>query len=235
MQEGGRRLLEELEEIRRNPHVMGPQHPRFKQWIRGVRRVLGAREGMEALARFERLRIAGVGREMWRGEELGPEGARRLRSELDEVAALLSAAEGAAARRPEAAIPEETLSPRREAGAPDPEDAPADATEENAVTRKNEGIDSTSAAPAGHFKAMEVLLADLGDELKRPDGDLNKIRKMMDDLVGLKRTGDLADRLLSAAAEPAARWDTVRELLGQLWAFNREVVLDLLPVLLKRL
>ncbi len=230
MKGGVRRLLEELGEIRRNPHVVGPQHPRFKEWIGGVRQLLSARNGREDLARFERLRVAGVGREMWRSGELTPAETRRLQRELEEVEALLSEPES-----PEPS-PDSTEPPVRPAAAVEPEsrDASPKRQEESAVNQKSDGPDPNSASPSGNFKAIEVLLADLGEELKRPDGDLGKIQKMMDDLVGLKKTGDLADSLLSVTEDPAAPWEVVRGLMAQLWAFNREVVIDLLPVLLKK-
>ena len=230
MKAGVRRLLEELGEIRSNPHVIGPQHPRFKEWIGGVRQHLSARDGREDLARFERLRVANVGREMWRSGELTPAETRRLERELEEVEVLLSEPESPSSQ------PGPIEPPAQPAAVAEPtsQDASPKKQEESAVNRKNDGPDPTSAPPSGNFKAMEVLLADLGEELKRPDGDLGKIQKMMDDLVGLKKTGDLADRLLTAAADPSTRWEVVRGLMAQLWAFNREVVIDLLPVLLKR-
>ena len=234
MKGGVRRLLEELGEIRSNPHVVGPQHPRFKEWIGGVRQILSARNGREDLARFERLRVASVGREMWRSGELTPAETRRLQRELEEVEALLSEPESPAPPPASTEPPVEPAAAEKGAVEPRSRDASPKRKEESAVNPKNDGPEPTSAPPSGNFKAMEVLLADLGEELKRPDGDLGKIQKMMDDLVGLKKTGDLADSLLSVTEDPAAPWDVVRGLMAQLWAFNREVVIDLLPVLLKK-
>jgi hypothetical protein len=234
MKGGIRRLLEELGEIRSNPHVIGPQHPRFKEWVGGVRQILSARNGREDLARFERLRVASVGREMWRSGELTPAETRRLERELEEVEALLSEPEAPASRPSPPAAAEEPTFVYKDATEPVPQDASPKMQEEQAVNRKSDGPEPSATPQTGNFKAMEVLLADLGDELKRPDGDLGKIQKMMDDLVGLKKTGDLADSLLSVTEDPAAPWEVVRGLMAQLWAFNREVLIDTLPALLKK-
>jgi len=218
------RLLEGLGELREDRRSIGPHHPKFVEWVGAVRQCLEHRGDRAALDRFERLRVARSANGMWRREVL---------SGLDEVEGLLRTL--AAAEPP---IPAKNPSPsgrepgRRTcaAGRPVVSSPPAP---EATVTQSPDPIPRPSPQP-GRFKAMEVLLGDLGEELKRPDGDLGKIQKMMGDLLDLKKTGDLVERALSASAEPGARWEAVRAPLAQLWAASREIVLDLLPALLKK-
>jgi hypothetical protein len=80
---------------------------------------------------------------------------------------------------------------------------------------------------------MDRLMAELEGELKKPKGDLRKTRQIMGDLLGLQHAADLLDRLEAEAGRPNAAWEPVRDLMAQLWSVKRELLLELLPPLLK--
>jgi len=228
------RLLDGLAELREDRRSIGPHHPKFLEWLAAARHCLAQAEDRTALDRFEVLRVARAGNAMWRREELPPaelKGVLTDLAEVEEILRTLGAAESANAIKKDRRT---ASAPRQQAGVDGMYGTSGSATKEPTV---NKGTDTSGGArppQPTHAKAMESLLTDLGEELKRPEGDVTKIQKMMGDLLDLKKTGDLVERALAAATDPAARWDSVRAPLAQLWAVNREIVVDLLPALLKK-
>lgn len=235
------RLLEQLAEFRANPQSVGTQQPKFTDWVSSVRNWLRFGEGREGLRHFESLRVAKTTGAMWRRDETSPAEVREILSDLTQVEAMLRREPAQQARQ--SAVPP-TPPGQREAVASELEarqlgPAAGGQTEEKQPVKEKSGAQNPSPAPplsppTTRLHAMESLLGELEKELKRPDGDVAKIQRMMADLLDLKKMGDLIDRVVAGTSDPDCRWETVRSPLAQLWAANREVVVDLLPALLKK-
>ncbi len=229
------RLLEGLSELREDRRSIGPHHPKFVEWLASVRQCLAGAEDRSGLDRFSVLRVSRVANAMWRREELPPTEYKEVLADLDEVEGILRAL--VKADRTSGCL--QSARPRHDsAHRADFEDPSANgdppSTKEPSVNKSADASGRPEGLQPGRFEAMEALLSDLGAELKRPEGDMDRIQKMMGDLLDLKKTGDLVERALSAAAAPGARWDSVRAPLAQLWAANRDVALDIIPALLKK-
>ncbi|MDW7709612.1 MAG: hypothetical protein SCH98_03995 [Deferrisomatales bacterium] len=229
------RLLEQLAEFRANPQSVSVQQPKFTGWVNAVRHWLRFREDREALGRFEALRLSRATGAMWKRDESSPAEVRELLSDLGEVEKLLRRDNGKAAPAPVARKPERPAGGERVGRGP----APGGHDEEEAPLKDKNGTPGAPGQPQPpasptRLRAMEALLSELEQEIKRPDGDVGKIQKVMAELLELKKLGDLIDRVLASASEPECRWETLRGPLAQLWSANRDAVVDLLPALLKR-
>jgi hypothetical protein len=235
------RLLEQLAEFRANPQSVGTQQPKFTEWVGFVRQWLRFREDREGLRLFESLRVAKAPAAMWRRDETPPAEVREILSDLKHVEALLR-------KEPERQARKSTVPPApRQRGTAVPSAPQAKQAgpsgggrnEEEKPVKEKSGADDMPppqipASPTARFEAMESLLGELEKELRRTDGDAAKIQRTMADLLERKRLGDLVDKVFTNTSDPDCRWATVRDLLAQLWAANREVVVDLLPALLKK-
>jgi len=82
-------------------------------------------------------------------------------------------------------------------------------------------------------KAVDRMMADLTKEMKSTDPDWQKIQGVMGDMMGLKKTGELLEKLKANVNTPGVKWETVREIMAELWSIRGEIVIDLLPTLLK--
>lgn len=82
-------------------------------------------------------------------------------------------------------------------------------------------------------KAVDQLMAELGAEMKSLDPDWEKIQRVMGDMMGVKKTGELLERLKAEANNPEVKWEAIRKIMAQLWAIKQEIIIDLLPTLLK--
>jgi len=81
--------------------------------------------------------------------------------------------------------------------------------------------------------AVDQLMAELSAEMKSLDPDWEKIQRVMGNMMGLKKTGELLDRLKAEVNNPEVKWEAVRKLMAQLWSIKKEIIIDLLPTLLK--
>lgn len=208
------RLLEELGLIRDRAGEMGPDHPRFKRWHLEVKSFFRRQGDEVSLRRFEHLSFARGNGAMWKRGDLSPQEVRRFRGDLETARAVLERApDGPAADAP-------SCSPRR-GGGKDME------TTQEAGERKN------LLNPEGRNQAIDRLLAQLEAELKRPDATVESAQGVMNELLTYKRVAGLLDRLRSEAAKADARWEPVREVMAELWAVRKELLVDLLPSLLR--
>lgn len=96
-----------------------------------------------------------------------------------------------------------------------------------------ETVTKQHLSPSTREKAVDHLMAELGTEMKSLDPDWEKIQRVMSGMMGLKKTGELLDRLKAEANNPEIKWEAVRKVMVQLWSINKEIVIDLLPTLLK--
>jgi len=228
------RLLEGLADLREDRSSIGPHHPKCVEWVGAVRQCLRQADDRAALDRFEILRVSRFTNAVWRREELPREELRGVLAELDELEGLLRKVARAAdptERKPLTGTGPAPEQPGDRNGTGDPSGPrPGEPT----VTQNTDISGSLRPIQPNRAKTMDAVLADLGEQRKRPDRDLTKNQQVMGDLLELEKTGDLMEKALSAAAEPGARWDSVRAPLAQLWTVNREIVLDLLPALLKK-
>ncbi len=229
-------LLEELDRIRAARGSVGPHHPKFTRWVSAVRDHLGHYQELGVLKRFERLNLARTTAIMWHRGELSPAEARQFRAELGHVAEIL----------------EETRRTIRLDGAPTPGDGGRDETipRPRAPSRGPEALTGGTAMEENPERSADVvgkqrlsaasrtqpgieqLLAELRQEITRPDGDLALIQKIMEDLMEQKKTCSLVDRLRSESSNPEATWGSVRELMASLWSSKREALIELMPGLL---
>ena len=229
------RLIEGLVALREDSRAIGPHHPKFVEWLAAVRQCLSHQGDRATLDRFETLPATRTANGMWRREELPPGELKEFLTSLDQAEAILRESVAQDPLKGSKLSSRSDREPERRSEADRSPEAARPSRKEPVMNKAADLSGRPAPSPGGgRGKAMEGLLADLGEELKRPEGDLAKIQKMMGDLLDLKKTGDLVDNLLAAAAAPGARWDTVRAPLAQLWATNREIVLDILPALLKK-
>lgn len=96
-----------------------------------------------------------------------------------------------------------------------------------------EALTKKHLSSSARSQEIDRLMAELEGELKKPKGDPRKTRKIMGDLLGLQHASDLLDRLEAEVGRPNASWEPIRDLLAQLWSVKREMLIELLPVLLK--
>jgi len=96
-----------------------------------------------------------------------------------------------------------------------------------------ETVTKQHLSPSAREKAVDQLMAELGTEMKSLDPDWEKIQRVMSSMMGLKKTGELLDRLKAEANNPEVKWEAVRKVMAQLWSIKKEIVIDLLPTLLK--
>jgi hypothetical protein len=82
-------------------------------------------------------------------------------------------------------------------------------------------------------KAVDQLMGELGAEMKSPDPDWERIQRVMGGLLGLKKTEELVERLRAEVRNPDVKWEAVRKLMSQLYWIKKEMVIELLPTLLK--
>jgi hypothetical protein len=76
-------------------------------------------------------------------------------------------------------------------------------------------------------------MGELNSEMKSADPDWNKIQDVMGGLMGLKKTGELLDQLKGEVNKRGAKWETVRPIMAELWSIKKDIIIDLLPTLLK--
>ena len=82
-------------------------------------------------------------------------------------------------------------------------------------------------------QAVDRLMTELNSEMKSSNPDWEKIQRVMGDLMGLKKTGELLDQLKTEVNKRGVKWESVREIMAKLWAIKKEIIIDLLPTLLK--
>ncbi len=96
-----------------------------------------------------------------------------------------------------------------------------------------EAITKRHLSGSAREKAIDELMGDLSAHMKSPDPDWEKIQGVMGGLLGLKKTGGLLERLKVGVKTPGAKWEAARQIMLQLWSIKKEIIIDLLPKLLK--
>jgi hypothetical protein len=51
-------------------------------------------------------------------------------------------------------------------------------------------------------------------------------------LMGVKKTGALLDQLTVEAKKQGAKWETIQDVIAQLWSIKKEIIIEFLPTLL---
>jgi hypothetical protein len=74
---------------------------------------------------------------------------------------------------------------------------------------------------------------DLKTHMKSSEPDWEKIQGVMRDMMGVNKTGELLERLNATTNTPGVPWEIVRDSMAQLWSIKKEIIIDLLPTLLK--
>jgi hypothetical protein len=113
------------------------------------------------------------------------------------------------------------------------EPPPLEKTMGKKVEPSFETITKKHLSASARDQAVDGLMAELNTEMKSPNPDWDKIQGIMGDLLGLKQTGELLDRLRAEASTPGVKWESIREIMAQLWSIKKEIIIDLLPTLLK--
>jgi hypothetical protein len=96
-----------------------------------------------------------------------------------------------------------------------------------------EAVSKQHLSPSTREKAVDKLMDDLKTQMKSSEPDWEKIQGVMSDMMGLKKTGELLERLNATTNTPGVPWEIVRDSMAQLWSIKKEIIIDLLPTLLK--
>jgi len=241
------RLLEDLEYIRSNAGTVGPDHPQVRKLIAEMGTYLSREGNTKGLKRFEQLEFVKGGSEMWSQYDINQRSLRKYKADLEKLEKILEEmggrsgpSDGSSADQkmrelfltPDEEIAQEEIEDKTEREIV--EDPP---TMESAMNQKIEPnfetITKQHLSASAREQAVDGLMAELNAEMKSSEPDWEKIQGIMGDLLGLRRTGELLDRLKAEVSSPGVKWESVRELLAHLWSIKKEIVMDLLPTLLK--
>lgn len=96
-----------------------------------------------------------------------------------------------------------------------------------------EAVTKQHLSTSAREKAVDQLMDDLKTQMKSSEPDWEKIQGVMGDMMGLKKTGELLERLNANLNTPGIPWDMVRENMAQLWSIKKEMIIDLLPTILE--
>jgi len=239
--------LEELEDIRSNAGTVGPDHPKAKKWIVNMKAFLAREGNTKRLKRFEQLGFVKAGSEMWRQDDSGQRNISRYKQELEKVEKILQEtgelsgpSRGSSAdeimRELFFTPPEEEKQPETSEDEAEETDAEEPSLVEKTMDQKIEPnfevISKKHLSASAREQAVDQLMTNLNTEMKSAEPDWDKIQKTMGDLMGLKRTGELLDRLKAEVNTPGVTWEAVREIMAHVWSIRKEIIIDLLPTLL---
>jgi len=242
-------LLEELEHIRSNAGTVGPDHPKVKKWVVDMRAFLAREGNAKSLKRFEQLGFVKAGSEMWRQDDSGQRNISRYTQELEKVEKILQEtgelsgpSSGSSADEimrelfftssEDQEQPEESEDEVEEAVTEEP--TPLEKTIDQKIEPNFEVISKKHLSASTREQAVDQLMTNLNTEMKSAEPDWDKIQKTMGDLMGLKKTGELLDRLKAEVNTPGVTWEAVREIMAQVWSIRKEIIIDLLPTLLSQ-
>lgn len=96
-----------------------------------------------------------------------------------------------------------------------------------------EAVTKQHLSASARTQTIDQLMGELNSEMKSADPDWNKIQDVMGGLMGLKKTGELLDQLKGEVSKRGAKWETVRPIMAELWSIKKDIIIDLLPTLLK--
>ena len=241
------RLLEDVEHIRSNAGTVGPDHSQVRKLVTEVRGFLSREGNTKGLKRFEQLELVKGGSEMWSQYEIDQRSLRKYKNDLEKLETILRemgaqsgpSDESSADQKmrelfltPEQETPQEQSNGETE-GEVMKEPLPAINGMDQKVEPNFGAITKKHLSASAREQTIDGLMAELNTEMKSADPDWEKIQKIMADLLGLRKTGDLLDRLKAEVKSPDVTWENVREILAQLWSVNKDIVVDLLPTLLK--
>ena len=241
-------MLEELEHIRSNAGTVGPDHPKVKKWVVDMRAFLAREGNAKRSKRFEQLGFVKGGSEMWKHDDQSQRNISRYKDELEKVEKILEEtgelsgpSSGSSADEimrelfftasEDQEQPEESEDEAEEAVTEEP--SPVEKTMDQKIEPNFEVISKKHLSTSAREQAVDQLMAKLNAEMKSAEPDWDKIQATMGDLMGLKKTGELLDRLKAEVNTPGVSWEAVREIMAQVWSIKKEIIIDLLPTLLK--
>ncbi len=96
-----------------------------------------------------------------------------------------------------------------------------------------EAVTKQHLSTSAREKAVDQLMDDLKTQMKSSEPDWEKIQGVMSGMMGLKKTGELIERLNANLNTPGIPWDMVRENMAELWSIKKEIIIDLLPTILE--
>ena len=240
--------MEELEYIRSNAGTVGPDHPKVKKWVADMRALLTRDGNAKRLKRFEQLGFVKGGSEMWSQYDEGQRNISGYKEELDKVDKILQEtgelSEPSSGSSADEILRELFFTPSEDENQPEESERKTDKTVteettplEKAMDQKIEPnfdvISKKHLAASAREQAVDQLMAELNAEMKSAEPDWENIQKTMADLMGLKKTGELLDRLKAEVNTPGVTWEAVREIMTEVWSIRKEIIIDLLPTLLK--
>ena len=240
--------MEELESIRSNAGTVGPDHPKAKKWVVDMRAFLTREGNAKTLKRFEHLGLVKGGSEMWGQYDEGQPNMSRYREELEKIEKMLQ--ETGELSGPSSGSSADEIMRELFLTPPEDDEQPEESEDqaEEAVTEKPSLVEKTMdrkiepnfkpiskkhLSASTREQAVDQLMANLNAEMKSAEPDWDKIQTTMGDLMGLRKTGELLDRLKAEANTPGVTWEAVREIMAQVWSIRKEIIIDLLPTLLK--
>lgn len=254
-------LLEDLEYIRSHAGSVGPDHPKVKKWVSEVRDYLNRDGNAGELKKFDQLDFVKGGSQMWSQNTITQGNVRKYKADLDKVETMLekmtkTSGQAFVEQRikevffpstdesTEKEIPvesqlemllEESPSEHKEGGREKKAGGPLSL--ENAMDQKIEpnfeAITKQHLSSSTRDQAVDQLMAELSTEMKSLDPDWEKIQRVMGRMMGLKKTGELLERLKAEANNPGVKWEAVQKIMAELWSINKEIVIGVLPALLK--
>jgi hypothetical protein len=255
------RLLEDLDYIRGNAGNLGPDHPKVQKWVVEVRDYLDLHGNKDELRRFERLGFVRSGIRTWLQQNVTPGGIRKYCADLEKIRGVLERTAGpkgtssadekmrelylnpdeekddeeSLERAEEETVPDQVLAENKGEGEKEnrKELQQSENTMDEKIEPNFENITTQHLSVSAREKGVDQLMAELSAEMKSLDPDWEKIQRVMGSLLGLKKSEELVERLKAEVRNPDIRWKPIRELMFQLWSIRKEIVIDLLPTLLR--
>lgn len=254
-------LLEDFEYIKSNAGSVGPDHPKVKKWVTDLRGFLNREGNNRDLKKLEQLEFVKNGAEILSQHGVTQGNIRNYKADLDKVGAILEKMVGPPDKSStDEKIKELLFAPSEETV---PEDIAVETqidslVEEALVETKTPGgikiieeplklestmdrkvepnfevVEKQHLSASARDEAVDKLMADLKAEMKSSEPNWEKIEGVMGDMMGLKKTGEILERLKANVNTPGVSWESVREIMAELWSIKKDIVIDLLPTLLK--
>jgi hypothetical protein len=85
----------------------------------------------------------------------------------------------------------------------------------------------------GEEGRIEGLLQQLEEQIKNPDIEMRQVQKTMEELLRVKGTKALLERLTQETKDTTVPWIKIKELMRSVWAIDKKLLIDMLPDLLK--
>jgi hypothetical protein len=254
-------LLEDFEYIKSNAGSVGPDHPKVKKWVTDLRGFLNREGNNRDLKKLEQLEFVKNGAEILSQHGVTQGNIRNYKADLDKVGAILekmvgppdksstdekikellfapseeTVPEDIAVEKQIDSLVEEALVETKTPGGIKIIEEPLklESTMDRKVEPNFEVVEKQHLSASARDEAVDKLMADLKAEMKSSEPNWEKIEGVMGDMMGLKKTGEILERLKANVNTPGVSWESVREIMAELWSIKKDIVIDLLPTLLK--